>query len=38
MEVNIIHNSDCLEALKEMPDNSVDCIIVCMVKSLYECN
>jgi DNA modification methylase len=27
MEVNIIHNINCLEGLKTLPDNSVDCCV-----------
>ena len=27
LEVNKIHNGDCLELMKEIPDNSIDCII-----------
>lgn len=27
MITNQIYNEDCLEALKRVPDNSVDCII-----------
>jgi DNA modification methylase len=27
MNLNIIHNIDCLEGLKNLPDNSVDCCV-----------
>ena len=27
MELNIIHNADCLSGLKNIPDNSIDCCI-----------
>jgi len=27
METNIIYNTDCIEGMKKIPDNSIDCII-----------
>ena len=27
LEVNKIHNGDCLELMKEVPSESIDCII-----------
>jgi DNA modification methylase len=27
MKTNVIHNTDCLTGLKELPDNSIDCIV-----------
>lgn len=27
MEVNTIYNMDCLEGLKTLPDNSIDCCV-----------
>lgn len=27
MELNIIHNTDCLQGLKSLPDNSIDCCV-----------
>jgi len=27
MELNVIHNQNCLEGMKALPDNSIDCIV-----------
>lgn len=27
MKINYIYNQDCLEGLKSLPDNSIDCVV-----------
>ena len=38
LEVNKIHNGDCLELMKEIPDKSIDCIICDLPYGITACS
>ena len=37
LELNRIYNEDCLEGMKRIPDNSVDCIICDLPYGTIDC-